>query len=157
MAVDGVLAAKFYIKYAVNRNFEALLHSFYEAGICVGIRTYDPCVNDELVCGNLKGSNYPISVINIHPEETAAGVSDETESSVISVSSLHNFLKGFIRLDNLRNVYRTNTFMGLLGSIVGMGLTAFLSITGAGAGVLFLAMFQLLWCIPTVLFSVFSK
>lgn len=158
MAVDGTLAAKFYIKYAINRNFEALLHSFYEAGICVGIRTYDPCVNDELVCGNLKGSNYPISVISIHPDEAvSSGVSEETESSIISVSSLHNFLKGFIRLDNLRNVYRTNTFFGLLCSIIGMGLTAFLSITGAGAGVLFLAAFQLLWCIPTVLLSLLSK
>ena len=158
MAVDGTLAAKFYIKYAINRNFESLLHAFYEAGICVGIRTYDPCVNDELVCGNLKGSNYPISVINIHPEESGApGVSEETESSIVSVSSLHNFLKGFIRLDNLRNVYRTNTFIGLLCTVVGMGLTAFLSITGAGAGAAFLAVFQLLWCIPTVLLSVLSK
>lgn len=155
MSVDGALAAKFYIKYTMNRNFEAILHAFYDAGICVGIKSLDPCITTELVCGNLKGSNYPVSVIKSSGETTVA---ESTESAIISLSGIHNFLKNFIRLDNLRNIYRTNAIIGFAGSVIGLGIAAFLGITGSAAvGIAFLAIFQILWCIPTVLFSVLSK
>lgn len=159
MSVDGALAAKFYIKYAMNRNFEPLLRSFYDAGICVGIKTLDPCITNELVCGNLKGSNYPVSVIKTHSRNTDPGaVGEETDGTIISLSGVHNFLKGFIRLDNLRNVYRSNTLVSVFSMVIGIALAAFFNISGiASIGVLFVVIFQLIWCIPTVIFSLISR
>ena len=159
MSVDGALAAKFYIKYSMSRNFEALLHAFYDSGICVGIKTLDPCVTTELVCANLKGSNYPVAVIKTHSRGAdASAVREETDGTIISLSGAHNFLKGFIRLDNLRNVYRSNTLISVFCSIIGFAIAAFLNISGiASVGIWFVIIFQLLWCVPTVLLSVFSK
>lgn len=159
MSVDGALAAKFYIKYAMNRNFEALLHAFYDAGICVGIKTLDPCITNELVCGNLKGSNYPVSVIKTHSRNTDAfTVNEDTDGTIISLSGVHNFLKGFIRLDNLRNVYRSNTLISVFSMVIGIALALFFNISGVAAiGALFVIVFQLLWCVPTILLSIFSK
>ena len=157
MAVNGELAAKFYVKYAINRNFEAVLHSFYQAGICVGVKTLDPCITTELVNGSLRGSNYPISVIKKHSQsQTMTAVSEQTESAVISLSGVHNFLKAFIKLDNLRNVYRSNSIISVFASIIGLLLSGFFCFTGS-AGLVFILVFQLLWCIPTILFSVLSK
>lgn len=158
MSVDSVLAAKFYIKYTMARGFENILRSFYDAGICVGIKTSDPCITNEIVCGNLKGSNYPVAVIRKNGEKKDGGVSESTEGAVISLSGVHSFLGGFIRLDNLRNVYRSNTVISIFSLIVGALLSLVLNITGIfeiGIGVLIL--FQLVWCIPTVLFSILSR
>ncbi|MBE6682162.1 MAG: hypothetical protein E7600_07755 [Ruminococcaceae bacterium] len=158
LSVDGELAAKFYVKYTMNRNFENILHAFYEAGICVGIKTLDPCITTEFVCANLQGSNYPVSVIKNHPEIAEIQGTKDVDGAVITLSGTHNFLKNFIRLDHLRNIYRTNSIISLVSAIIGMGLAAFLSLSGATTvGMVFIILFQLVWCVPTVLFSFFSK
>lgn len=158
LSVDGALAAKFYVKYTMSRNFENILHAFYDAGICVGIKTLDPCITTELVCANLKGSNYPVSVIKNHPEVNELHETPDIYGAVITLSGTHNFLKNFIRLDHLRNIYRTNSIISIVSAVIGMGLAAFLSLTGTyGVGILFVIIFQIVWCVPTVLFSVLSK
>ena len=158
MSVGGTLAAKFYIKYAMNRGFEEVLHAFYDAGICVGIKSLDPCISTELVCGNLKGANYPVAVIKNHTRKDEPEVKENTTGAVISLSGIHNFLKGFVKLDNLRNIYRTNTIISLISMIIGIILVAFTSISGGSVlGTMFVVLFQLIWCLPTVIFSFLSK
>ena len=156
MSVNGSLAAKFYIKYTMSRSFEPILRSFYDAGICVGIKTLDPCITTELVCGNLKGSNYPVSVIK--KQETDKNICEKTQGSVITLSGAHNFLKGFIRLDNLRNVYRSNRIISVFCMIIGLILAAAINITGIiDIGAAALVVFQLIWCIPVVIVSLLAK
>ncbi len=158
MSVDGALAAKFYIKYAMNRGFEEVLHAFYEAGICVGVKTLDPCITNELICGGLRGSNYPVNVIKKHNQlDSMTGISEETESAVISLSGVHNFLKGFIRLDSLRNVYKSNNIISVFACVVGFVAATLLSFTSFEIGIMLIAASQLFWCIPTVVISIFSK
>ena len=82
MAIDGTLAAKFYIKYSVNSEFEKTLRAFYDAGVCVAVKTLDPCVTTELVSGFLKGSNYPFAVVNKGSEGTQmSAVSEKTDGT----------------------------------------------------------------------------
>ena len=158
MSVDGKLASKFYIKYTMNRNFEKMLRSFYDAGICVGIRTLDPCITTELVCGNLKGTNYPVAVIKNAKRNSSEPPVKETVGAMVTLSNVHNFLKGFIKLDGLRNVYRSNTLISVFAAIVGAIIATVLNVTGLSLlGVLFIVVFQLIWCIPTILVSIFSK
>ena len=159
MSVDGKLAAKFYIKYTMSRSFEPILRAFYDAGICVGIKTSDPCITNEILCGNLKGSNYPVSVIRKQNDKQPVKDSvKSTESAIISLSGTHNFLKGFIKLDNLRNVYRSNTIISIFSVVVGVLLSVFMNITGFfEIGIASLAIFQMVWCVPTVIFSLLSK
>lgn len=158
MSVDSKLAAKFYIKYTMSRNFEPMLRAFYDAGICVGIRTLDPCITNEIVCGNLKRSNYPVSVIKENGLVARKNVAKSSAGAIICLSGVHNFLKGFIRLDSLRNVYRSNTLISIFSVIVGILLSGFMTVTGMfEIGIVALVIFQLVWCIPTILFSLLSK
>lgn len=160
MAIDGEIAAKFYIKYAINPNFEDILRSFYDAGVCVGINSLDPCINNELVTGNLKGTNYPISVIKkVDMPETMTQVSQESSSSIISLNGLHSFLKGFITLDNLRSCYRSNSLISKFCLIIGLVLSVVIALFGTSpvTTTAFILVFQLLWCVPTLLFSLFNK
>lgn len=160
MAIDGEIAAKFYIKYAINPNFESILRNFYDAGVCVGINSLDPCINNELVTGNLKGTNYPISVIKkVETSESMTQVSRETSSSVISLQGLHSFLKGFITLDNLRSCYRSNALISKIGLGIGLVLSVAVALLGTAIATTntLVIIFQLLWCVPTLLFSIFNK
>ena len=160
MAIDGCLAAKFYIKYSINNEFETMLRSFYDAGVCVAVKTLDPSINTELVSGFLKGANYPLAVVTKTGEETVSEeISEKTESTIISLSGVHNFLKSFIKADNLRNVYRTNSLFALISAILGFLITAagILFVGSEVVSVLFMIVLQLIWCVPVVLISLASK
>lgn len=160
MAVGNELSAKFYIKYAINKGFEEILRSLYDSGICAGIKSMDPCINTQLVCGNLRGTNYPVSVIK-QPKgsDVVQKTKDEVTGSIISLSGTHNFLKSFITLDRLRNTYRSNALVSSISSILCLILcTAICFMNSAFAiGVSFFLGLQALWCLPTILLSVFSK
>lgn len=159
MSVNGGLAAKFYIKYSVNRGFEPILHSLYNAGVCVGVKTFDPCINNQLICGNLKGTNYPVSVIRKSPETLSEEQETTSNGSIVSLTGVHSFLHGFISLDKLRNIYRSNTVVGTVCSVLSIIIAAALTLTGA-VPVLTVSFFvglQLLWCLPAIVFSFLSK
>ena len=57
LACNNSLAAKFYVRYGLNRNFEDMLKKLYDASICSGVKTVDPGVDDQLLGGLLKGKN----------------------------------------------------------------------------------------------------
>lgn len=119
----------------------------------------DPCVTTELVEAFLEGENYPFAVINKGGDGIPeSSVEEKTNSAVISLSGIHSFLKGFIMADKLRNIYRINSAFGLASAVVGI-LFGALSITGfAGeVGTAFMLVYQLIWCLPSLLISSFSK
>ncbi len=160
MSLDGSLAAKFYIKYAINKEFEGMLRSFYDTGVGVGIKTLDPGITKEFIEGFLRNTNYPIVVISKTKEYAGVStVAENTKSTIISLSGVHNFLKGFIRADKLRNIYRTNFSFGFISMILGFVISAAgVLLLGSGAmSVLFVAVFQIIWCFPAILISAFSK
>lgn len=160
MAIDGTLAAKFYIKYSVNTEFEKTLRAFYDAGVCVAVKTLDPCVTTELVSGFLKGSNYPFAVVNKGSEGTQmSAVSEKTDGTVVSLSGVHNFIKGFIKADKLRNIYRTNSVFTAIASVLGFVISALavVLLDNLVAGVFFMVVLQFIWCLPLMIVSAFSK
>lgn len=160
MADGKYLAAKFYIKYAMNQSFEGILRSLYDAGICAGVKTIDPCVNNQLIAGNLRGSGYPVSVIKKESLGTEQQkVKEQLSGSIISLTGTHNFLKAFIRLDTLRNTYRSNMSISRISAIIGMLAAAALTLSGTVSFLspAFLIVLAFLWCIPTIFISLLTK
>ncbi len=160
MAIDGVLAAKFYVKYSINNEFEKMLRSFYDAGVCVAVRTLDPSISTEFVANFLKGTNYPFAVINKGKEPTLVNqVEEKADSTIISLAGVHTFLKSFIKADKLRNIYRTNSGFTVVSAILGFIIAAagLLLFESEVIGVLLMIILQIFWCVPVVLISAFSK
>lgn len=160
LAVGNELAAKFYIKYSVNNQFESLLHSLYNAGVCTGIKTIDPCITNELICSNLKHSNYPISVLKCkNPDLLFQDTAESVDSGVVSASGLFNFLKTFLLANKLRLTVKSNSAVKLTSIIIGIALAGFFVLThnAAALSILFLLLFQLLWLLPIALISYLSK
>ncbi len=154
---NNSLAAKVYIRYSINPRFEKILKSFYDAGICCGIKTFDPGVDNQLIFGNLKGSNYPISVIKKDIKELGR-VEDKVQSAIISMSSLHNFLKSFIILDKLRGAYKSNAVFCILACVIGLAFSlGMIFAFDVAVTSVTIILYQLFFIIPQLLISLFSK
>ena len=156
LACNKQLAAKFYIKYTLNKNFEKLLKGLYDAGICCGVRTSDPGINNQLITGNLKGANYPISVITKETKEIGK-VEESASGGVVSLSGIHNYLKSFISCSKLRSTYRTNKVIAILSSILGIALSGLCVLMSSNVSPIIAVLFQILWMIPQILFSIFGR
>lgn len=152
----GQLAAKFYIKYMLNRKFETVLNGLYDAGVCCGVRTNDPGVDNRLIEANLKSANYPISVIH-KPVKDIGRTEERSDGALIGLSSIHNYLRSFIMLDKLRGTYRTNTVFSILGTVVGLAVSMVLVFMGIEIKMWTLILFYIFWMIPQFLLSFFRK
>ena len=156
LVCNNRLAAKFYIRYALNRNFEAVLRGMYDAGVCCGVRTFDPGIDDQLIEGNLKGGNYPIHVIK-KESKSVGRVEEALSGGIVSLSSVHNFLKTFILVDRLGGIYKSNTVMAILSSLIGLVVSVCLFFTGTAVSLSVLLLFQIFWLLPPVILSIFGK
>lgn len=156
LACNNQLAAKFYIRYTLNRQFESVLRGLYDAGICCGVRTFDPGIDDQLVLGSLKGANYPIHVIKKDAKEVGK-VAEKLSGSVVTLSGIHHFLKTFLMLDKLSGVYKSNVVIAVLGAVVGLIASVGIVFAGITVSAATLLVFQLVWLVPLVLVSVLGK
>lgn len=155
MAINNTIVAKIYVKYGINAEFDELLRSMHKAGVCVGIKTLDPNINNELLQKNIRYKQCPIAILKGgKPEETNETV-DKVGSGIVSVSSLHTFLKMFILCDRARHATRSNCIINIAAVVVAIAAVFLLAITGDaeayGSGSIVL--FQLLWLLPSVAMS----
>lgn len=46
IAYQGQLAGKVYVQYTIDSEFEKILEQLYKTGMCVGIKSFDPNIDD---------------------------------------------------------------------------------------------------------------
>ncbi len=155
MAINNNVVAKIYVKYGISPGFDGLLESMYNAGVCVGIKTLDPNIDNELLQKSIKYKNCPVAVLKGNNPEEMHGTAERVDSGIVSASSLHNFLKMFILCDKARHATKSNCIINIAAILVTVFAVAFLSLTGdiGGYNSLHVALFQLLWMLPTGLVS----
>ena len=157
LACNEDIIAKFYVEYNVNPEFVYLVKKLAKAGVCVAVRTSDPCVDIELFAKNkLTPEQYPFRVIKgADALEESASVS-ASKTGLVAAGSLKGLIKTILVCDRLRNVQRTNfviktvaAAIGLIvmGFLIGMGISVF------GAWSLYFALYQLLWLVPVYIIS----
>ncbi len=161
IAIDGEVSAKFYIKYALGKNFKALLDSFCNLGICIAVNSSDPNLDTAFVTQILKDENYPIVVVkntNVPLEEENKPL-ESAQSGVVSASSVSNMLRTFLAADKLSRVISMNTLAKYISLIFAFTLVvvAFLA-DGSHEKVtpLFILLYQLIWSLPVIGTSLFG-
>ncbi|MBE6677809.1 MAG: hypothetical protein E7597_03340 [Ruminococcaceae bacterium] len=155
MAINDTVVAKIYVKYTINPDFDTLLRSMYRAGVCVGIKTLDPNINNELLQKSIKYKKCPVAVLKGGIPEDMNGTADEVDSGIVSASTLHNFLKMFILCDRTRHATKSNCIIHIAAMAIAMFAVAFLTLTGgvAAYGSIAVVLFQLLWFAPMAALS----
>ncbi len=156
LACEQIIIAKFYIQYNTTSDFVYIVRHLADAGVCVSIRTADPCIDDGILYDNkMNPEKYPVKIIKgLAAEEKSASISAEN-GGVISVGSVKDTVKTMMLCDKLGNVGKTNLVLKTVASVLGVAVMALVLFTGAMSGMLSLypALYQCFWLIPMICVS----
>ncbi len=149
--------AKFYIKYSVNPNFERTLKELHEANLCIGIKTLDPCINNDLVFGCLEKANYALSVVKGTGEKDIPGVCETVNSGVIALGSVHNFLEMLLLCERTGRNVKINNVIKLISTVLCLVLSTAFVLSNSALNVIFCLIIQIFWLLPVAVISYFNK
>jgi len=128
---NNVVVAKFYFKYTPQKGFKRLLNHMYNCGLCIGIKTLDPNINNNLLAYHADGSQCPISILKASSPEEIVSIQEKVDTGIVSKRSLGAFLKAFMLCDKARHSIKSNGIIMLSGSLLTAILMIFISVTGS--------------------------
>lgn len=157
LVCDDEVVAKLYVRYRIDPEFEVTLKNLYRSGICVGIKTVDPNINDAMLSTRIRLSKYPVRVLKYSDITDSRRGSDRTDSGIVSKKSAKALLRTFTLCDKVKHVTRTNLVVNIITMVVGLILSLAVALLGSIAGIssVYVALFQLFWLVPVYLLSRF--
>lgn len=157
MVVDDVVSAKMYVQYTIDPDFEFTLRKLYKAGICIGIKTFDPNIDDKLLGSKVKITKYPVRLLRCSSLEQAAVTQDEADSGIVSKGSPRTLLNAFVLCSKVLYANRSNVTVKILSVVFSVLLMACLLVFGKANPIpsLYVGLYQLFWMIPVFLISKF--
>ena len=157
LVCDDEVIAKLYIRYRIDPGFEVTVKRLYKSGICVGIKTVDPNINDEMLSTKIKLAKYPVRVLKYSDISGSRHGSDRTDSGIVSKKSAKALLSVFTLCDRIKHVTKTNIAVDIITMITGLAVCIATAVIGSVVSVpsLYVALFQLFWLIPVYLMSKF--
>ena len=157
LACENSLSAKFYIKYTISPSFESILRSLHGLGICAGIKTLDPCINNDFIRANLRRPEAIFSVVKATNAEDIQKCEKTYDSSIVSCGTEYNLLQAFILSFKMKTVVRINNVIKIVSVLIGLAFTALLTVLGGISIPSYLIIIlQLFWTMPVILTSVLS-
>ncbi len=157
MVCDGEICAKMYVQYTIEPDFEFTLRKLYKAGICIGIKTFDPNIDDKLLGSKVDITKYPVRILRCSSLEEATVTQDEADSGIVSKRNPRTLLNAFVLCSKVLYANRSNTTVKFLSVAFSVLLMAFLLVFGKAAAIpsLYVGLYQLFWVIPVYLISKF--
>ncbi|MCR5457852.1 MAG: hypothetical protein K6F14_07225 [Clostridiales bacterium] len=157
LACDEVVFAKFYIQYNTSKDFIYMVRRLYQDGLCVAIKTSDPCIDDGVLVKNrLNPNDYAIRIIKGSNENVDENVVSTTKTGIVTTGSVKGLIKALLLCDKISNITRTNLIIKLVSAGIGaivMGILIFAGVSG-NMWSLYPALYELFWSIPLILVSV---
>ena len=157
MISDDAIAAKMYVQYTIDPDFEFTLRKLYKAGICIGIKTLDPNIDDKLLGSKVKITRYPVRILRCSSLEEAESRQDDVDSGIVSKSSPRSLLSAFVLCSKVLYANRTNVTVKILSIAFSVLLMAFLLVFSKVTAIpsMYVVLYQLFWMIPVYLISKF--
>lgn len=161
MLLDDELAAKFYLKYSLGKNFRAILDNFYDVGVFMVIKSCDPNLDTEYLTKLLKDENYPIIVTKLNQAEyiNAFATTDTAPASVFSNTSVPNLLRTFAWCDKCRKIINLNhlaKYVAIILSIIILIACMLNANAHEKITPILILIYQLIWSVPIIGTSLFQ-
>lgn len=151
VVIGKELAAKMYIEYRMDPEMKGIVSALYKAGMCMGIRTLDPNIDDTMLGRRIRLTEYPVRVLKCENKEQLSGVAERTKSGVVSRRNAKNLLKTLSLCDRTRLFTRICVAIKVLS--VAAGITAISLVYAFGSlpeiSSMHVLAYQLFWLIPT--------
>ena len=152
LACDEVVVAKFYIQYNVSADFLYIVRHLCREGICVSVRSSDPCVDNDILYKNkINPSEIPVRIIK------GQGTGEKKESistsvgAIVSTGSRKGLIKTLLLCDKVMNIRKTNLIVKIVSMVIGMVVTGILLASGGNVSSLIPAAYQLFWTLPILI------
>ncbi len=155
MVIGDEVAAKFYISYIIDPDFEPILKHLYRSGICVGIRTFDPNIDNHLLSKKIKISKYPVKILKCRGSEDLSQTHERVDSGIVSKSGSKSLLQTLSLCDKVSYMTRTNVVIKIFAMFVSVVLLGFVLALGHTADLasLYVALYQLFWILPMAIIA----
>ena len=152
LALGRELAAKMYIEYKADKEFNDLMSSLYKSGMCIGIRTLDPNIDDRMMRLHVDLGKYPVRILRMEKADDEK-VKKTMSSGVVSKKSTKNLLKTLTFCRRVLQVIRAATILKVLSIVCGVavsGLLLAMSLQGKLDGIysvnaLWMTLYQACW------------
>ena len=150
MACDGKLMAKMYIKYRIDSEFEQIVETLAERGMCVAVKTFDPNITEAMLALRIKPDKYPLKVVRLTTLEEKPKAKEHANSGIVSRGDSKSLLKILTVCEDVLRVRRIGTCIKIAASVVGLAIMCIVVASGTVSSVtsLFLVLYQLAWLIP---------
>lgn len=155
MVENGDVSAKLYMQYQIDPDFESNLKILYKAGICVGIKTCDPNIDDEMLGKYIPLDKYPVKVLKHgdSPDENYKR-KKRVDSGIVSKSSPKVLLEALALCDKIQHATKIGVIIKLFATIIPIGIIAFLLFNQVFEfSSLYVSLYQLFWMIPIFIAS----
>ncbi len=154
---ENEVAAKIYVEYVIDPDFEFLIKQLYRSDVCVGIRSFDPNINNELLSRKVSLSKYPVKVLKCGCDEEIIATNEKMDTTVVSKHSVKNLLTAFTLCSKVMHVVRIGAMMMIGALILSMVVSGFIIALGGAAGVPSAAvvLYHLFWLAAMLLITKF--
>lgn len=152
VARDGVLIAKMFIKYIIDSDFEFILRQLAGSGMCVGVKTFDPNIDETMIGRMVKLDKYPLKVLRNTVSDEYGEANRHIDSGIVTRGTTKSLLQTVSYCEKVLHVRQTNLIIKSLSMIVSMIIVWFIGMYG-GMGALrslYIAVYQLFWLIPVM-------
>ncbi len=155
MTLNNELAAKMYVQYVIDPDFEYVIKQLSKIGICVGIKTFDPNIDDQMLSTKIKISKYPVKILKCKSTADVNELYERIESGIVSKNSAKALLQTLSLCDKVINVIKNNMIVKIFSIVISVILAVIIMILGMSTSIvsLFIALYQIFWMVPMIIIS----
>lgn len=122
MACNGKLCARMYINYIMDEEFAQTVRNLNKNGVSVGIRTFDPNLNNELLKLQTDFKKADLRVIRLTRDMDIPKTLEKTDSGIVSKGHSKSLIKAIPICKNIANARKAGTVVNVMASIIGVVL-----------------------------------
>ncbi len=119
MACNGKLCARMYIKYMIDEDFAQTVRVLNKNGVSVGIRTFDPNLDNELLKIQTGFKKADLRVIRLTRDMEIPQTLEKTDSGVVSKGHSKSLIKAIPVCKNIARIRKVGTVLNIISSICG--------------------------------------
>ena len=156
MACNGVLCSKMYIKYELNQQFVKATKKMNSKSLSIGIRTFDPNINNDLIQRLGGFSKKEVRVIKLEAYDDIPSSTHRCDGKIVSKQTSSALLRAITmcrRIVRTRKVLKAvGVLCSLMGTIyVGLGVFGIIGIFNSAIVSLLYALTAVIMYVITVL------
>ncbi len=150
VAYEGELAAKIYVQYAIDPDFDSVLRQLHRNGMNIVIKTMDPNIDNTLLVGKAKPANYPAKIEKRPIEEAGEKETGSLDSGIVSRANTKSLVSAILLCDKLQHVKLTANIVKFMSVIVSLVIMMIFVISNSSVLILsvFVAAYHLFWVLP---------